>query len=286
MKQDRVLFLGCGDLGGRAGGILLASGMAVAGARRDPSRLPEGFQRFSADYLQPDSLAFIADFNPDYIVASFKPSSRDVAGYSAGFLEASRNLLQALGSCQPRRLIFISSTRVFGEQEGGWVIEESPLATSDSAALTMIEAQALLAAAVPTTAVYFSGIYGDPGGRLLSRIGRGEVVAEQPGYFSNRIHREDAGAFIAHLLLMDRDGRAKDGLAPAYIGSDNQPALQHEVEQWLAAQLGVVPKGVGITAPRMSPGHKRCDNSLLRATGFRLRYPDYRSGYAAVLAER
>lgn len=284
MKQDRVLFLGCGDLGGRAGSILRESGMAVAGARRDPSRLPEGFQRFSADYLQPDSLGFIADLKPDYIVASFKPTSRDVAGYTAGFLQASRSLCQALDGCRPRRLIFISSTRVFAEQEGGWVIEESPLATSDHAARAMIEAQALLVAAVPTTAVYFSGIYGDPDGRLLSRISRGELVAEQPGYFSNRIHREDAGAFIAHLLMMDRDGSAKDGLAPAYIGSDNQPALQHEVEHWLAAQLGVVPLGEGITAPRMSPGHKRCNNSLLQSTGFTLRYPDYRSGYAAVIA--
>ncbi|MEP1593190.1 MAG: hypothetical protein ABJK20_01400, partial [Halieaceae bacterium] len=151
------------------------------------------------------------------------------------------------------------------------------------AAGTMIEAQALLAAAVPTTAIYFSGIYGDSRGRLLSRVGRGELVEEQPGYFSNRIHRQDAGAFIAYLLLVDRDGRAKDGLAPAYIGSDNQPALQYEVEHWLAEQLGVVPDGEGIPAPRMSPGHKRCNNSLLRATGFELRYPDYRSGYAAVL---
>ena len=135
----------------------------------------------------------------------------------------------------------------------------------------------------PTTGIYFSGIYGDSQGRLLSRIARGELVKKQPGFFSNRIHREDAGAFIAYLVLMDRDGHAKDGLAPAYIGSDNQPALQYDVEQWLAEQLGVVPGGEGITAPRMSPGHKRCNNSLLRATGFELRYPDYRSGYAAVL---
>ena len=286
MKRDSVLFLGSGDLGQRAGGALLDAGMTVAGARRDPARLPAGFQSFTSDYLQPATLGFIPDLNPSYIVTCFKPTTRDLAGYRAGFVDASRNLLAALGSCQPRRLLFVSSTRVFAEQDGGWVTEDSPRAESDPAALAMIEAEQLLAAAVPTTAIYFSGIDGDPQGRLLSRISRGELAAAKPGYFSNRIHREDAGAFIAHLLLMDRADNDHDLLAPAYIGSDNLPALQHEVEYWLAEQMGVMPSGEGIVAPRMSPGHKRCNNSLLRASGFALRYPDYRSGYAAVLARR
>jgi len=286
MKRDSVLFLGSGDLGQRAGGALLEAGMIVAGARRDPAKLPAGFQTFAADYLQPASLGFIADLNPSYIVTCFKPTTRDLAGYRAGFVDASTNLLAALGSCRPRRLLFVSSTRVFAERDGGWVTEDSPRAESDPAAQAMIEAEQLLAAAAPTTAIYFSGIYGDPQGRLLSRIGRGELATAEPGYFSNRIHRADAGAFIAHLLLTDRADNDHGSLAPAYIGSDNLPALQHEVEHWLAEQMGVTPAGEGIAAPRMSPGHKRCNNSQLRATGFELRYPDYRSGYAAVLAQR
>lgn len=289
MKADKVLFLGSGDLAQRAGSALLDSGCVVAGARRSPATPPAGFQAFVADYLQPATLAFIPEFDPDYIVASFKPVSRDPEGYRAGFVGASENLLSALHACRPSRILFVSSTRVFAEQEGGWVDESSPRSDSDQSAQAMIEAEALLRSAIPTTAIYFSGIYGDPQGRLLSRISRGELCADKPAYFSNRIHRADAGAFLAHLVDVDRTSQSTgqlSGLADGYIGSDDLPVLQHEVELWLASQLAVSAAGETVPVPRMTPGHKRCRNGLLRESGFELRYPDYRSGYTAVLAER
>ena len=46
--------------------------------------------------------------------------------------------------------------------------------------------------------VRFAGIYGYPGGRLLSRIGSGELCAAQPPRYSNRIHRDDCAGFLAH----------------------------------------------------------------------------------------
>ncbi len=288
MKADKVLFLGSGDLAQRAGGALLESGCVVAGARRSTATLPAGFQAFVADYLQPESLAFIPEFGPDYIVTCFKPVSRDPEGYRAGFVGAAENLLSVLDSHRPRRILFVSSTRVFAEQDGGWVDEGSPRCDSDQSAQAMIDAEALLRSVVPTTAVYFSGIYGDAQGRLLSRISRGELCADEPAFFSNRIHRVDAGAFLAHLVDTDRAGRSSGqlpGLADGYIGSDDSPALQYEVEQWLATQLGVS-RLETVPVPRMSPGHKRCRNALLRESGFELCYPDYRSGYAAVLADR
>ena len=288
MKADRVLFLGSGDLAVRAGATLLASGCEVAGARRSPAALPEGFRAFAADYLQRESLSFIPEFDPHYVVTSFKPVGRDVEGYRAGFTQASENLLSALDRCRPRRIFFVSSTRVFAEQEGGWVDEDSPRAESDQSARAMTEAETLLRSAHPVTAIYFSGIYGDPGGRLLTRIRRGELCAEEPAYFSNRIHRVDAGECLAHLVNVDRAAVAEgkeSSLANAYIGSDDQPVLQYEVERWLAQAMSVAPLADSIPPPRMSPGHKRCRNGLLRGTGFELRYPDYRSGYTAVLAE-
>ena len=284
MKGETVLFLGCGDLGIRAGHSLLQAGARVIGVRRSAGQLPERFESVIADYTEPGSLAFMEALAPDYVVTAFKPDGRDEAGYRRGFLDAAHNLVQGLGAHRPRRVLFISSTRVFAEQDGGWIDEASPLTTDDQPACRIIDAEtALSEAGLELTSVRCSGIYGDPHGRLLSRIASGQLCAREPVSFSNRIHREDASGFLAHLVLRDAAG---DALAASYIASDDRPAPQHEVELWLAGELGLDPSSLRFDAARMASGHKRCRNTRLHETGFTLAYPDYRHGYSHVLAQR
>lgn len=174
----------------------------------------------------------------------------------------------------------VSSTRVFAEREGGWVDETSDLEREDPRAQAIIEAErALLDSGHTACVVRFGGIYGAPGGRLLARIRRGELCAPEPVRYTNRIHRQDCGGFLAHLLLAMASGAS---LEPVYIGVDDDPAPRFEVETWLAREMGIA-AGQGVTAPDSRGGHKRCRNWLLHASGYRLLYPDYRSGYRAVL---
>jgi nucleoside-diphosphate-sugar epimerase len=289
MKSNSILFIGCGDLGCRSGERLLASGWQVAGLRREPSRLPAGFVGIAGDYTQQGGLDFIAQLRPEYVVATFNPSDRSVAGYRRGFTLGAANLLAGLGGHRPRAILWVSSTRVYAERDGGWVDEESALASDDPQALAMIAAERLLLDSPHRACVIrFAGIYGYPGGRLLERIRRGELCPSEPPHYSNRIHRDDCAGFMCHLLDQVRAGA---GLAPVYNGVDDLPALQFEVETWLAAAMGVRVKnapdsslpGPGST-DAMSSGHKRCSNRLLHASDYTLRYPDYRSGYSAVLA--
>ncbi len=287
MKGNSVLFVGCGDLGCRSGALLLASGWRVYGLRRDPSRLPDGFEGIAGDYTRAASLAFIARLQPDYIVATFNPSDRSVEGYQRGFTAGAENLLAGLGSHRPRAVLMVSSTRVYAECDGGWVDEASALAEDDPRARAIIAAeQTLLGAPLPVSVIRFAGIYGYPGGRLLERIRRGQLCPAHPPRFSNRIHRDDCAGFIRHLLDTVHSGMA---LAPAYNGVDDLPAPQFEVETWLAAAMGVKaaspsPPGDEQAQEGMKIGHKRCSNRLLHASGYRLIYPDYRAGYGAVLA--
>ena len=288
MKSNSILFVGCGDLGVRAGVLCLRAGMRVAGLRRDPSSLPEGFSRFAGDYTAPGSLDFIAGLQPDYVVATLNPSDRSVAGYDRGFTGAAQNLVSGLGGHRPKRVLLVSSTRVYAERNGAWVDEHSALAADDPRALAIIAAERAVLAAGQCSVIRFGGIYGYPGGRLLERIRRGELAAEQPVRFTNRIHRDDCAGFLHYLV--ERAGQGAE-LAPVYNGVDDLPAPQFEVDTWLAAQLGVPPAprtpleatGTGTGDP-ISTGHKRCSNRLLHASGYRLLYPDYRSGYRAVLA--
>ena len=286
MKTKSILFVGCGDLGARSGTLLLESGWRVAGLRREPARLPAGFTGFAGDYTQPDGLDFIAALQPEFVVVTANPSDRSVEGYRRGFTLGAQNLLAGLGGHKPRAVLWVSSTRVYAERDGGWVDEASALAEDDPRALAMVAAeQLLLDSPHAACVVRFAGIYGDPKGRLLERIRRGEVCPRQPLRYSNRIHRDDCAGFLCHLLERVRTGA---GLAPVYNGVDDLPAAQYEVETWLAQALGIAAEApqtqAAIPRETMSEGHKRCSNRLLHASGYQLRYPDYRSGYGAVLA--
>jgi len=287
MKTNSILFVGCGDLGCRAGNRLLASGWQVTGQRRHPERLPAGFAQVAADYTAPGGLDFIEALAPDYVVATFNPSERSEAGYRTGFIGGAQGLLAGLGEHRPKAILTVSSTRVYAERSGGWVDEHSDLARDDPRATAMIAAeQLLLNSPHRATVIRFAGIYGTPGGRLLQRIARGELSPEQPLRFGNRIHRDDCAGFICHLLRCAQRGGE---LAAVYNAVDDLPAAQGEVDRWLAARLGLPPvagsaPGAQATQGSSSAGHKRCSNRLLRDSGYQLMYPDYRSGYSAVLA--
>ncbi len=291
MKSNSILFVGCGDLACRAGSQLLDRGWQVSGLRRDTSRLPAGFRGFAGDYAVPGDLEFIAALQPDFIVATCNPSDRTVDGYRQGFTGAAKNLVAGLGRHRPRRILWVSSTRVYAEREGGWVDEASALAGDDPRAEAIIAAEKLLLDAFDmATVIRFAGIYGYPEGRLLERIRRGELCPRQPTRYSNRIHRDDCAGFICHLL-----GRGESGavLAPIYNGVDDLPAAQYDVEAWLAAAMGVqlapaqdAAKPLEGAPESFVSGHKRCSNHLLHASGYQLVYPDYRRGYGAVLAAR
>jgi nucleoside-diphosphate-sugar epimerase len=256
----------------------------VAAARRNPAGLPEEFLGYAADYTRPGDLDFIAELDPDYVVTSFTPSQRDTQGYEQGFVASTQLLLEALDTCSVRQLVFVSSTRVYAEREGGWVDESSPLVRDDAAGVAIVRAESLLDdAPFASVRLRFGGIYGDPHGRLLRRIATGELCPESPVSFSNRIHRIDAARSIVHCLSLAEAGVE---LARSYNGVDSLPAPQYEVEHWLATQMGLAQGALRFTGKRMSVGHKRCRNTALRSTGFEFEFPDYRAGYRQVLSER
>ena len=161
------------------------------------------------------------------------------------------------------------------------------LAVDDPWAVAILAAEEqLLSSGLSASVVRFAGIYGIPGGRLLSRIRRGELCPAEPVSYTNRIHRDDCAGFLAHLFLKAQAG---DELERVYIGVDDLPAPRYEVESWLADELGVAQDMTLPSASKTDPtrhnsaGHKRCRNRAMRESGYRLIYPDYKSGYRALL---
>jgi nucleoside-diphosphate-sugar epimerase len=282
MTSPSLLIIGCGDLGIRAGTALANEDWRIDAVRRTPDGQTSLFNWFAADYSDPESLRFVQGLKPDFILATLSPTSRDLPGYQSGFPGAAQALLDGLGQHRAKQLIMTSSTRVYREANGGWVDEHAALATTDKRALAIIEAERLfLQSDQPTSIVRLAGIYGAPGGRLVSRIARGEISTAEPPRYTNRIHREDCDGFLVHLLKAAARGEA---LAEVYNGVDDTPATAFEVESWIADQLDVQPRNHIAISQGNGTNHKRVSNRLMHSSGYQLKYPDYRSGYAAVLS--
>lgn len=283
MSKHSLLIIGCGDLGRRVGGSLLEHRWSVSAVRRHPSPHDTRFHWTAADYCVPGSLDFAQQLRPEFVLASFTPTSMDLEGYRRGFAEGAANVLRGLGSYRPKLVMMTSSTRVYEETEGGWVDESSALSSTDERALAIIEAEQLLLNSEQTvTIVRFGGIYGGHRGRLLTKITRGQIAPVSPVRYTNRIHREDCAGFLAHLINLSQAGQL---LAAAYNGVDSEPAPAHEVEGWIAAKLGINGVQTDVNIVERSVSHKRCSNALMLASGYSLRYPDYRAGYAKVCAD-
>lgn len=280
MKSNSALIVGCGDLGIRTGRILQRQQWSVAGLCRNPSRLPGGFGQHAADYTLPGDLEIAGKQQPDFVLATFTPSDRTMQGYQQGFTGAAGNLLRGLGEHKPRLLIMASSTRVYAESQGGWVDEDSPLEREEPMARAIVEAEEVLLQNLPrVTVVRFGGIYGSPGGRLLQRVKNGELCPADPPHYTNRIHREDCAGFLAHLFTAAAAGTK---LAPVYTAVDDLPASRAEVEHWLREEMAVTQPIRETTA--IARSHRRCRNNLLHQSGYQLLYPDYRSGYRALIS--
>jgi uncharacterized protein YbjT (DUF2867 family) len=275
----RVLFVGSGDLAVRTAAALGRDWQAI-GLCRHPARLANGLRGIAGDYSAPGGFSALPEWAPDVIVLTLKPLAMDAPGYRAGFLAPMRALLQSLGGRRPQRILHVSSTRVYTESDGGWVSETSPVANDDSPAGMLAASEtALLESGQAGCVLRCAGLYGAPDGMLTARVARGELSpAQDPPQYSNRIHRDDVAGFLAYLISGLPDGRQPEA---CYNLVDNEPAAQHEVERWLARAMGVA--ATRTRAPSGGRANKRVSNTRLRESGYRLRYPDYRTGYAAAL---
>lgn len=287
MKSGHCLIIGCGDIGTRVGLEWLARGGQVTALRRNPQRLPTTFTAVAGDYTSVTGLSALRGLKPDLVVFTPLPMGRDAAGYERGYVEAVDAMSAAGLLASARGGVMVSSTRVYAEQDGGWVDETSAITQTDPAAQAIYRAEQQFLAAVSGGAVLrASGIYGPElgstaPGMLLARVMRGELTVDAHR-FSNRIHRQDLAAAVVHLLTAAAEGEPLSGV---FNASDSEPSPIGEVEAWLAQSLGIETTVAASPSSAMPRGNRRVANGRLLETGFALDYPDYRAGYQSVIAQ-
>lgn len=198
------------------------------------------------------------------------------------------HLLDALATgALPKRIVYISTSGVYGDTGGEWVTEESPANPQSARANRRLDAEGALRAfgrrhGVEVIILRVSGIYG-PDRLPVERLQKGlPVLNEAECGYTNRIHAED---LITILVAAAEKGRGDN----VYNVSDGNPGNMTQYFYAVAEALGLpLPPSLP-----MAEAHKqlseamlsylcesrRMDNSkLLREFGITLRYPDLESG--------
>ncbi|MDJ0357036.1 SDR family oxidoreductase [Paenarthrobacter sp. PH39-S1] len=272
-----VLIAGCGDLGTEAGLRFAAAGHRVVGWRRRPQNLPSGIEGEAVD-LTGELPAVPADAR--IVVFTTAAGERTEAAYRASYVDVVAKVLGAFERdvVRPERVLFVSSTAVYGRSGGGSVDEQTPPEPATATARILREAEELLHAIRPDAVVLrLAGIYGPGRTMLIDQVSSGSARIPEGPQCTNRIHRDDAAAAIVHLTT------AVPSPGTIYLGTDDSPAELGDVLTFLAGELGLPQPPVGAAGAAVRAS-KRCSNALLRATGFNFMYPSYREGYRAVLA--
>ena len=270
--MSRVLIAGCGDVGGELARRLLADGHDVYGLRRRAHLLPAGVRPVAADLQDPDSLRAVPD-GLDAVCYVAAADGRSPGAYRGAYVDGPRNLLRAVArGGMPGRVLYTSSTRVYPQNAGEWVDEDSPTGGDDYARI-LLEGEAVVrAAAAAAVVVRLAGIYGPGRTRLVDRVRAGEPCS---AVCTNRIHRDDCAGLLRHLLRLESP-------RPLYLGADHAPATQCEVMRWIAGRLGL-PAPSPASASE-APGGKRCRNARVLSSGYAFEHRSFRDGYGALLA--
>jgi len=274
---------GCGYVGSALAARFVSDGARVVGLSRTPRGLPDGVTALAADLAGPD-LASVLPTDLDLVFYTAAADGGDERAYRAAYVTGLANLLDGLESRPrpPRRVLFTSSTSVYGQCAGEWVDEDSPTEPPNHRGRIMLEAEARLGASpIASVALRLGGIYGPGRTRLLESVRAGRAtLARGVKRYTNRIHRDDAAGALRHLALLDE-------APPLVLGVDDEPAERGEVLRWLADALAAPEPAEVEPDPGAAPdAGKRCRNALLRSTGYALRYPTFREGYAALARQR
>lgn len=283
---DRLVF-GCGFLGCRVAQRWAARGDRVFAVTRSDERCAElhslGLVPLQADVTRAETLTDLPQC--ETVLYAIGWDRRAGQSRQQVYVEGLENVLQRLPP--PAKLIFVSSTGVYGHADGSWVDENSPCHPRREASRAIYAAEQVLGRsgwASRTVILRMAGMYG-PGRMLrLDELRRQSPMPVAANSFINLIHVDDAARVVEAVA---------DRVSPPELFnvSDGQPADRREYFSFGARLLGLPPPEfvepeTAADSQRHDGENKRvCSRKLFDHLGIELRYPRYREGWKATLAQ-
>jgi nucleoside-diphosphate-sugar epimerase len=257
---------------------LVPEGWRVIGTTRNPAKAAA----FRAEGVEP--LLWPADLaaalgEATHILCSAAPDAE-----GDPFLRA----VPAIAGSRATWVGYLSTTGVYGDHEGGWVDEATPLTPqSDRGRQRVLAEGQWRATGLPLHIFRLAGIYG-PGRGPFEKVRDGTARRIiKPGQVFSRIHVDDIAQVLGASIRRPNPGAA-------YNVCDDNPCPPEQVIAYAARLLGLPdPPAVPFeeVAPTMTPmalgfysESKRVRNDRIKdELGVHLRYPTYQAGLAALL---
>ena len=275
-----VFIFGLGYVGRPLGHRLAAAGWQVRGTTRTPSRLAAqaeaGWQihEFADDRPLADPEAALDGV--DALITTIT-----AIGGSDPVLDAHGELIADFKGWSG----YVSATSVYPDTPEGFCYEDTPTGPATARGRARVEAEQRWLDLLGTEIFRAAGIYG-PGRSPFDALRDGTSrIIEHRGQLFNRIHVEDICRVIEAAMAQPRRGRIIN-LA------DNKPAPQGDVVRHAAGLIGVEPpQPQSLEEANLSPmarsfyisRRKVASKVIGPELGLDLLYPDYESGFAAIL---
>lgn len=289
-RRPTLLIIGCGDVGQRVLRLLHRSWRVLA-LSSSPQRLPDLRRQGAVPLLgnldQPRTLGRLAGL-ADAVLHLAPPQAEGSSDLRT------RALLQALARCERvRRLVYASTSGVYGDAGGAAFDETRAPAPATDRARRRVDAEAQLRAfgrrsGVCVSILRIPGIYaGDrPGGHPRERLQRGTpVLREADDVYTNHIHADDLARACVAALWRGAPQRT-------YHASDDSDLRMGDYFD-LAADLEGLPRPPRISRADaqqrlnpmllsfMSESRRLLNGRLKRELRLRLRYPTVNEGLRA-----
>jgi nucleoside-diphosphate-sugar epimerase len=277
-KKYHMLFLGFGFSAEALAKILDPQTWRISGT----SRTAEGVKHINAlgyQGIKFEDLTTI-DASVTHLVTSVPP---DAMGDPV-----LRKLGQAIqnSASHLRWVAYLSTTGVYGDHNGAWVDESTPLTPNTERGKRRVDAeQDWLRLNLPLHIFRLAGIYGPGRNALLSlKDGTAKRVIRQGQVFS-RIHVDDIAGILKASIATPHPGRA-------YNVADDEPCPPQDVITYAASLLSKVPPPeIDFADAELSPmarsffmDSKRVSNQRVKAElHYEFSHPNYRVGLKSLL---
>ena len=266
-----IAVIGCGYVGGEVAKIWQSRGLHVTGTTRTPARLEEISRVAQKGVLIKgnDEMEFASLISANdtllITIGADSPEEYDIAYRQTAQLF--RHL--ALEMDLPRRLIYTSSTSIYGDHYGRWVDEESDLLAQTEQSKILIETEQLYSSLTEfgwqVCILRLAEIYG-PGRELSLRLKQQHHPLPGNGnQYTNMVHKVDCANGIDYALRHHLEGIFN-------LADDDHPTRKELYDQ-VAAKCHLPPP---IWDPKLSglhTGNKRISNHKIKGEGFTFRFP-------------
>lgn len=229
-----VLFMGYGQTSQRVAETLFQQQHQITTISRSTKRA-DGATHLIQDVHQPD-LSQLAPIDVVYVLLAPKRSVADpidpVELYRQTYVDSVEPMVQALKKHPVKRVIVVSSTRVYGQDKGEIVNDDTPAVPHDEQGQLLLEMERRWQQAYPAECIIVrpTGIYTGSSMRMHKLA---ESTRTYPNiHWSNRIHIDDLAHFLAHLIHVEHPEKS-------YICTNNQPEPLHEKILKIQCELGL-----------------------------------------------